>query len=327
MSGTNILITYRVGEQNRALLKEMFGAGAHLTFLMDMPAGLRQQALIEADILLSWNPPRELGWSEFDHFRNLKLIQLVSAGADHIPYEKLRQDIRVASNIGAYAEPMAEHALALALAMAKKLLPHHQELSQGKFVKNAESRMLKGGVCGILGFGGIGKAVARLMRSIGMRIYAINTSGKTDEQVEFIGTLNDLQIVLSSSDVAVVSLPLNKTTRGLIGKRELAWMKPDAMLINIARAAIMDEEALYHRLKTHPTFQAGTDVWWIEPFNAGEFRMNYPLLSLPNFLGSPHNSAIIPGINESSTRRAVENIKRYLRGEPIVGEVRRADYV
>lgn len=327
MSDTNILITYRVGEKNRSLLKELFGAGSQLTYLSDLPSGLRQQALVDAEVLLSWNPPRELGPSEFGHLQKLQLLQLLSAGADHVPYERLRQDIIVASNIGAYAEPMAEHALAMALALSKNLQLHHHELAHGIFNRTAASRMLKGGICGVLGFGGIGKAVARLMRGVGMRIYAINTSGRTDEPVEFIGTLNDLQLVLSSSDIVVVSLPLNRSTSGLIGTRELAWMKPDSILINIARAAITDEEAMYHRLKTHPGFQVGMDVWWIEPFNAGEFRMNYPMLTLPNFLGSPHNSAIVPGINESSTRRAVENIKQFLRGEPIVGRVRREDYI
>lgn len=186
--------------------------------------------------------------------------------------------------------------------------------------------MLSGSVCGILGLGGIGRATARLMRGMGMQIYAVNTSGRTEEPVEFIGTLKDLRYVLSGSDVAVISLPLTRATRGLIGKQELEWMKPEAILINVVRGDIIEEEDLYAHLASHSGFKAGIDAWWIEPFRQGEFRTNYPFLSLPNVLGSPHNSALVPGINEEGTRRAAENVRRFLKGRPILGTVRREDY-
>ncbi len=326
MAERHIVITYKIGEEKRTLLKEFFGREARLSYLMDMPPGLRQQTLIGADILLSWNLPRELGPSELGLLQNVKLVQLLSAGADAVPYPALPASIIIASNVGAYAGPMAEHILAMALALSKNLLREHQELGRGRFDQARMNRVLRGSVCGILGFGGIGKATARLMRGIGMRIHAVNTSGRTDEPVEFIGTLKDLERVLSASDVVVISLPLMMATRGLIGKRELGWMKPDAILINVARGDIVDESALYEHLKTHPDFKAGADVWWIEPFTHGEFRTNYPFFSLPNFVGSPHNSAIVPGITEEATLRAAENVKRFLKGEPLVGVVRRENY-
>jgi glycerate dehydrogenase len=299
---------------------------ARLTFLADMPTGLREQTLIDAEVLLSWNLPKELLPAGPGLLRKVKMIQLLSAGADHLPFSELRSDIIIASNIGAYADPMAEHVLAMALALAKNLLREHQNLIRGEFRQSVMNRLLAGSVCGIIGFGGIGRATASLMRGLGLRIYAVNTSGRTDEPVEFIGTLKDLKHVLSSSDVVSISLPLMKATRGLIGKRELDWMKPDAILINVARGAIIDEGALYEHLRSHPRFQAGLDVWWIEPFSSGEFKTNYPFLSLPNVLGSPHNSAMVPGINEESVHRAVENVKRFLRGEPIAGLVKPEDY-
>jgi glycerate dehydrogenase len=327
MDRTHVVVTYTIGQANRALLKEILGSVARLSFLADMPSGLREQTLIDAGILLSWNLPKELKFGGFGLLKNVRLIQLLSAGADHVPFSELRRDIIIAANVGAYAEPMAEHVLAMTLALAKNLFREHQNLAKGEFNQSRLNRMLAGDVCGILGFGGIGRATARLMRSMGMQIYAVNTSGRTDEPVEFIGTLKDLQYVLSGSDVVVVSLPLTKKTHGLIGKQELEWMKPNAILINAARGDIIDEGALYAHLTTHPDFMAGIDAWWIEPFRHGEFKTNYPFFTLPNVLGSPHNSAMVPGINEEGTRRAAENVRRFLQGEPIIGAIRREDYV
>ena len=326
MDNPHLVVTYAIGEAKRTLLKKLLGDGVKLSFLADMPSGLREQALMDADVLLSWNLPRELKPGGAGLLKNVRLIQLLSAGADHVPYAELRRDIIIASNVGAYAEPMAEHVLAMTLALAKNLFREHLKLARGDFNQSKLNRMLRGSVCGILGFGGIGRATARLMSGLGLRIYAVNTSGKTDEPVEYIGTLKDLRHVLSSSDVVAISLPLTRATRGLIGKQELAWMKPNAILINVARGDIIDEAALYSHLTTHPEFLAGIDAWWTEPFGFGEFRTNYPFFTLPNVLGSPHNSGIVAGSAEEGTRRAAENVKRFINGEPLVGVVRREDY-
>ena len=327
MDRHHLVVTYTIGEAKRALLKDIFGEELRLSFLADMPSGLREQTLVEASVLLSWNLPKELGPSEFGLLKNVRMIQLLSAGVDHVPFVRLPQDIVIAGNAGAYAEPMAEHVLAMTLALAKNLFREHHNLARGEFNQSILNRSLRGCVCGILGFGGIGRATARLMRALGARIYAVNTSGKTDMPLEFIGTLNELYRVLSTSDVVVISLPLTKATHGLIGNRELGWMKPNAILINVARGDIIDEGALYAHLTAHPDFRAGIDTWWVEPFRSNEFRTNYPFFTLPNFLGSPHNSAMVPGVTEEGTKRAAENVKRFIKGEHLIGVVRREDYV
>ncbi|HTG01060.1 MAG TPA: 2-hydroxyacid dehydrogenase [Nitrospirota bacterium] len=323
----NILITYRPGEEKRNRLGRLFGSEAKLTFLADLPPVVREQALQDTDVVLTWNLRRELVQSELGLLKKVRLIQLLSAGADAVPFDGLRSDITIASNAGAYAEAMAEHVLAMALALSKNLVSEHQNLGRGEFNQTRLNTVLRGGICGIVGYGGIGRATARLMRALGMRIYAINSNGRAEEAADFIGTLADLRTVLSLSDVVVLSLPLTKRTRGRIGKTELDWMKHDAVLINVARAAIVDEAALYAHLVNYPRFRAGIDVWWIEPFSEGEFRTDYPFLTLPNVVGSPHNAAMAPGVTDEGTRRAVENVKQFMSNGQVKGIVQRDDYL
>jgi glycerate dehydrogenase len=327
MDKPNILVTFHPLQGQQAFLHELLGKNATLAFLTELEAGQREQALQEATILLSWNYPREIQPQDYSLLRRVLFIQLLSAGADHMPFADLPPRIIVAGNPGAYAAPMAEHVMAMTLALAKHLVVQQQKLKEGQFDQFTPNRLLSGMTACILGYGGIGRATARLMRAFGMSIYSINTSGRSPEPADFVGTLRDLERVLRESDVVVLSLPLTRTTRGLIGEHELGWMKPDAILINVARGALLDEEALYTHVKSHPDFLLGIDAWWTEPFLAGQFRMEYPFLDLPNVLGSPHNSGVVPGVLMGATRQAAENVKRFLTGEQVVGLVRREDYL
>jgi phosphoglycerate dehydrogenase-like enzyme len=327
MEKLNIVVTYDAAPEQRALFSEILGNQAALTYLGDVAPGQRAGALENARLLISWNFPREVQPQDYAHLRHVTFIQLLSAGADHMPFAELPPQILVASNPGAYAAPMAEHVLALTLALAKRLLVENQKLSNGEFDQFIPNRFLRDATAGILGFGGIGRATARLMRAFGMKIYAINSSGTSSEPADFVGTLRDLEHVLRASDVVVLALPLTKATRGLIGNEELAWMKPDAMLVNVARGALVDEEALYNHVQSHATFQVGIDAWWTEPFLHGQFRMEYPFLDLPNVLGSPHNSGVVPHILEDAVRQAAMNVQHSLKGERVLGIIRREDYL
>lgn len=327
MTQPHLLVTYDPDREVRKLLTECLAELSRLVFLKDLEPTAREEALAGAEILLSWNPPKELDARDYRLMTNLRFIQLVAAGANHVPYAVIPDEVVIASNVGAFAEPMAEHVLAMVLALAKQLCFQHTRLQRGEFDDVSLSRRLRGSVCGILGFGGIGQATARIMRTLGTKIYAVNTSGKSSEPADFLGTLKDLRLVLEAADIVVITLPLNRFTKGLLGRQELSWMKERAILINVARGDIVDEQALYERLVAQPEFLAGIESWWIEPFSHGEFRTNYPFLNLPNFLGCPHNSAKVPGMLLEATRRAVENVVRHLKQEPLKGVVRREDYV
>ncbi len=314
-----IVITHKAEESDRKIYSEMFNGIAGLTYLKDFPEDKHSSIIKNTELLITWNLPKELNAVKNEALSKLKFVQLISAGYDHLKFDIFPNNCIIAANQGAYALPMAEHAVAMILAIEKRLLINHKKLSGGEFDQKTKSGTLREKICGIIGFGSIGKETAKLLRNFGVKIFAVNTSGITDEEVEFIGTLKDFNYVLKNSDIILISIPLSDETRGMFGQKELEIMKPDAVLINVARGAIIQENALYDHLKTHQEFGAGIDAWWIEPFNGGEFKTNYPFFDLPNLLGSPHNSAIIPGALEEGKKRAAENVLNYLTGKPVRG--------
>ena len=315
MSDT-VAVTFNVRPPERAALTDAIGTAARLVYLTDLDDAGRTAALRNATAILARDTGTDLRPGEAEHIQSARLIQFMTAGIDFVKLDTLPAAIPVASNGGAYAEPMAEHALAMTLAAAKRLFIEHAALARGEFNQHTRNRTLSGKVCGILGFGGIGIATARLMRAMGMRIHAINRGGRSDEPTDWIGTVADLDSLLSAADVLIVSTPLTKATRNWIGARELALMKPDAILVNLARGEIVQQAPLFAHLQAHPAFFACIDAWWVEPVRHGGFRVDHPFLSLPNVIGSPHNSASVPGMTEAALRRAVANIRRALAGEP-----------
>jgi glycerate dehydrogenase len=275
--------------------------------------------------LIGWHLGQELPAGVLRASPGLRLIQLLSAGADSVDFAAIPERLTLASNVGAYAEPMAEYVMAMALALARRLPQRHADLAKGEFKMWERVLTLDGAVCAILGFGGIGRATARLMRAFGARIHAVNSSGRTSEPVEFIGTLSDLDRVLAAADVLLIALV--NATRDLIGARELSLMKPDAILVNVGRAAIVDERALYEHLRSQSDFCAGIDAWWHEPGPGSGFSTGYPFFDLPNLLGSPHNSGVTDNALHVGVRMAAENVRRFLTGEAILGVARPGDYL
>jgi len=300
---------------------------AEVTYLSEAGEGRREAALASADAVMAWMLDAELRPEELAHLGSTGLIQLLSAGVDQVPFDQIPDGVPVASNAGAYAEPMSEHVLALALALAKRLPQNHAALVRGVFDQQTPTRSIHGSLVGVLGFGGIGQASARLFQALGAHVHAINRSGRTDATVDRIGKIEDLDALLGAADIVVVSLPLTRATDGLIGRRELSLMKPDGILVNVARAGIIDEDALYEHLERNPSFSAGIDAWWQEPRGQRAFATRHPFLTLPNLIGSPHNSAIVAGSLTEAAAHAADNVARHLRGEPVRNLVNPSDYV
>jgi glycerate dehydrogenase len=322
MSARTVL-TFHADQEQRRALTEILAPFGGIAFLADAgeDPDARAAMLGPAEAVITWLPGHELGGEDLG---GLRFIQLLTAGADQVEFGLLPPQATVAANVGAYAGPMAEHVLAMTLALAKRLPQNHATLASGTF-EFAQTLRLRGGTAVILGYGGIGSASAALLRAVGMRIYAINTSGRADG-ADQAGTLAGLRDALAAADVAVVALPLTRATHGLIGAAELAVMKPDAILVNVARGAIIDEDALFEHLKAHPDFCAGIDTWWDEPGYGHPYHPRLPFLSLPNVLGSPHNSGLVPGMLAETTAAAARNVAAFLGGGPVRGIQDPADY-
>jgi len=325
--GSLVAVSYPVDDEFVQINTSVLDGLAELAFLDGCPDAEFRDTLRRADVLIGWHLSQELPAGVLRASPGLRLIQLLSAGADSVDFEPIPDGLPLASNVGAYAEPMAEYVMAMALALARRLPQRHADLAKGEFKMWERVLTLDGAVCAILGFGGIGRATARLMRAFGARIHAVNSSGRTSEPVEFIGTLSDLDRVLAAADVLVIALPLINATRDLIGARELSLMKPAAILVNVGRAAIVDERALYEHLRSQPDFCAGIDAWWQEPGPGSGFSTTYPFFDLPNLLGSPHNSGVTDDALHVGVRMAAENVRRFLTGEAVIGVARREDYL
>ena len=328
MMSKKILVTYEPGADEIKIYREIFEDLAKVHYFKDESKTDRTTLLNAADIIIALSfSQKEIDAAEIALLHNVRFIQLLYAGADNIPFELIPPEIILASNAGAFARPIAEHVLALTLALAKKLIPKNKMLQEGQFDRSGFNREIRGGVCGIIGFGGNGQEIAKTMQAMGMQLFGINRSGKTDFPVDFIGSVEDLRKVLEASHVVVLTAPLTRETKDLIGEYELGWMKKDAILINVGRGDVINQKALYKHLKSNPGFCAGIDTWWSEPAGKEAFKLDYPFFELPNIIGSPHIADHVPHSIPHATRSALENVRNFLMGNKLRGVLNREDYL
>lgn len=290
----------------------------------------RQLPEVEVVVLLGW--PAFMTPEGLSLMRRLKLVQTLMVGVNHVPFRDLPRGVTVCSNAGAFSLEVGEHAWALLLAAAKKVVQTHDAIRAGgrsiaSFREDVKGTLvLDGKTIGIVGFGGIGREVSRYARAFGMSVTAFNRSRKASPGVKFVHGKKGLQQLLGSSDVVLLSVPLTMETEGLIGERELRLMKSQAILVNVARGDIVDQAALYAHLTANPSFTYATDAWW---FKGGRetLETENPLAQLPNFVGTPHTSGPTGLAGGRPYRTAVENVIRYLRGERPANVVDRSDYL
>ncbi len=272
---------------------------------------------IYAAVLLGW--PSYFTRDNLANMRQLKLIQTVSVGVNQIRFEDLPRRVTVCSNAGAYSTAVGEHAWGLLLVAAKQIaLTNYTIKEKGGTIEGfrrdtKDTLVLKGGTMGIVGYGGIGRAVAKFALAFGMKVIAFGRRGSGKKGVKLYRGRSGLERVLRLSDAVLISLPLTRATERLIGPRELQMMKKNSVLVNVARGDIVDQQALREHLEANQSFRYATDVWW---YNNGKetLEADRSLMELPNFVGTPHTSGPAGVASGEPQRAAVGNVIRYLRG-------------
>jgi phosphoglycerate dehydrogenase-like enzyme len=248
----------------------------------------------------------------------LELIQCASHGFDYVDLAAARRRGIVVCNIGssgAEAQDVAEQTLALMLALAKQLVPAHIALTQADWALPRLMRSiteLSGKTLGVIGFGHIGQLVARRAAAFDMDIVYTDQRGAPNEAAERLGARRvELDELLRVSDYVSVHVPLTGETRHLLNAERLARLKPTAFVVNTARGALIDQDALADALEAGRIAGAGLDVFDPEPPTAA-----LRLLRAPNVVLSPH----VGGVTRETVTRivmaAVSNVGAYLAGKP-----------
>jgi D-3-phosphoglycerate dehydrogenase len=272
-------------------------------------------------------PAGELKWADALIVRNLRIDRPMLQGASDLKVIGVHGvgtdpiDLAAATEAGVIVfntpdsnfQSVAEHTIALLLALAKRLLPAREALRAGEhaFGYVAEPIELDGKTFGVVGFGRAGRAVARLAAGIGMRIVVL-PSGRADlatvpESYRIARNLNEL---LAVADVVSLHVPLTANTRGMIDASRLSTMKRSALLLNTARGALVDEDALVAALRNGEIAGAGIDVFTTEPVSP-----DHPLLRLDRVVATPHLAGSTDGALRRAATSLIEGLVRAARGE------------
>jgi phosphoglycerate dehydrogenase-like enzyme len=282
-----------------------------LSMSRDASAAERAELLRNAEFLMGSWVTTTVTLSEQDYAAapRLKLVQLMSAGYEHV-------DVRLAARFGvpvatfgdAMASVVAEHTLLLMLSVYRRLLQLDAAVRSGAWRANEPVlRELRGKRVGLIGLGYIGREVAVRLHAFGAEVvYFKREPDSSFGQARYVG----LDELLASSDIVSLHVPLAPSTRGLLGKRELALMKPSAVVINTSRGPVVDQAALLAALSEGRLAGAGLDVLDPEPPSSED-----ALLQLPNVVVTPHNGGQAEEVWPRIVRTCFANVERVARGE------------
>jgi phosphoglycerate dehydrogenase-like enzyme len=276
----------------------------------DIAAGIR-----EADYLLGFL--RYLPDEAYLNAKRLKLVQVLSAGYDMVNIEGARKArVPICSNGGANSVAVGEHAIMLMLAVYRKLVAFHQNVAAGHWHRGIPRTVdiyeIEGKTIGIVGLGNIGQQVARRIKAFDARVIYYDLFRRSREDEERLGVdYVPLHTLLETADIVSLHVPLNDSTRHMIGAGELSRMKPKAVLINTCRGEVVDEKALIHALQEKHIMAAGLDCQEKEPADPDN-----SLLQLPNVTLTPHNAG--PTVDSYRKRfgNGYANIERVANGQP-----------
>jgi D-3-phosphoglycerate dehydrogenase len=265
------------------------------------------ERIADAEIVINIRASSKFTAEVFRRCGRLRMISLWGTGTDHVDLAAAREHNVVVTNTpGVSAIAIAEHALALMLAVARQIPRIDAQTRAGNWLRG-EATQLHGQTLGVIGLGAVGRQFAKIAVGIGMRVIAWTMHPNPALGVELVS----FEELLNKSDVISVHLRLSPETEGLIGRAQIEQMKPTAILINTARGAIVDESALVDALSARRITGAGLDVFAVEPLPLG-----HPLTKLENVVLTPHSAGITPEALEAGLQVAVRNVWDFLRVPP-----------
>ncbi len=279
--------------------------------------------LSNADIYIGTDFTAEMGTAA----TSLKAILIAAAGYDRIEPSAIPQGVIVA-NAYHHEAPIAEWVMSVAVALDHDLFKSERTFRSGDWSqwpsRFGSYRELYGRTFGIIGYGAIGKRVARLASAYDMKVIAAGRRAETAEEakadnVEYGAGQEAMDRVLSESDFVLISTPLIDATRGLIGEREIGLMRQNAYLINPARGHIVDEKALYDAVSSRSITGAAIDVWYQYPVGSDDAPRpsKYPFWELDNVIMTPHHSGATVGTRDRRAATVAANIDHLSRGEKL----------
>jgi phosphoglycerate dehydrogenase-like enzyme len=245
--------------------------------------------------------------------RRLRWIHMLTAGRDSMGLPESRGDIRLTTSSGAASAHVAEHVAGLMIALDRRFdlaiaRQKHWVWQQGEVIERI--RGVRNRTVGIVGLGNNGRAVAELLRAMGMRVIGITRSPISIEGVEVLSGALALTRLLELSDFLVLCVPLTPETHHMIGSAELRALGPESFLINVARGAVVDEVALGIALREGLIAGAGVDVLSIEPP-----PRRHPLRGCPNLIVTPHAAGNIFTVRQEIRRETVRRLREFAAGE------------
>jgi len=298
------------------LLGMLEGLPPETTIAAGKTAEAFRTAAPDADAILNWSFSNRVLREIFPLCPRLRWVQTRSAGLDNMLFpELIESPVEVTNGSGVYSQSLGEFALAAILYFAKdlrRMIRNQEAGAWDAFDVEEISRQ----TVGIVGYGDIGRAVASRARVMGMRVLAVKRhappSGGGDALVDRIFGPEGCVEMLAQSDYVVAAAPLTRETRGMIGQREFAAMKPGAAIINIGRGPVIDEAAMIRALAERRIKGAALDVFEHEPLPAG-----HPFFKLENVLLSPHCADHTPGWDQDAMRFFLAQFERFRKGEPL----------
>lgn len=271
-----------------------------------------QRALREIDALLLMRERTYLGESEYELLPNLKFISQTGRTSRHLDLPSATgRGIAVAGTPADDGTSTKELTIGLILSLMR-WIPHVDRRMRQESWPPIAGRLLKGKTAGVLGFGRIGKEVARLLKAFDTRVFAYSRTLTPAAAAEVGAECVSLEVLLKESDVVTLHVPLSSNTRGMIGEKELGMMKPGALLVNTSRGSLVDEKALIAALESGRLGGVGLDVFDIEPL-----PVDHPLRRFDNAILLSHRGYATMEILRERYQEAITNILNFLDGKAL----------